>query len=293
MYEPITVKALTDAMDTSAKIAQSPGLMTVADRLFGFKLSEWKAQGDIVKTQKQQEYKEASEKGLGLEYVTAFRDKANVLNTLSKATDHVKENFVREIEFDEDVFWNLIEHAKTISQEDVQDLVARIIAGEYNERGTYSSHTLQVLKSLGRQELDQLEKLGCLIVNDNMIPVNLFEITDGYEAFIEKIGISFTDFQTLQSLGLVHNNSATREINNEVNNKLAINYFDRQLIFSPEKEVGGTVKIPSFYPLTETGKQILQHLAPSINETYCDWLKLNYKISSYVFKDVTNSKHEG
>ena len=152
MNEPITVKALTDAMDTSAKIAQSPGLMTIADRLFGFKLSEWKAQGDIVKAQMQQEYKEASEKGLGFQYVTAFRDKANVLNTLAKATDYVKENFEREIEFDEDVFWNLIEHSKTISQEEVQDLVAKIIAGEYNQKGTYTTHTLQVLKSLGRDE---------------------------------------------------------------------------------------------------------------------------------------------
>ena len=39
---------------------------------------------------------------------------------------------------DNDFFWNTIEYAKTISNEEMQELVAKIIAGEYNEPGTYS-----------------------------------------------------------------------------------------------------------------------------------------------------------
>ena len=113
MTEPVTVKALTEAMDTSLKLAQTPGLMTIADRLFGFKLSEWKAQGEIIRAQMQAEYKDAAEKGLGMQYATAFREKANVLNTLAKATDYVKEGFVRDIELDEDVFWKTLLQVKT------------------------------------------------------------------------------------------------------------------------------------------------------------------------------------
>ena len=126
-----------------------------------------------------------------------------------------------------------------------------------------------------------------------MIPVNLFKLTDGYESFIENIGINFTEFQTLQSLGLVHNNSATREISNDADKKFAVSYFDRQLIFAPKKEAVGKIQIPSFYPLTDTGLQLLQHLQPSVNEAYCEWLKENYKIRNYDFEDVINANHAG
>ncbi len=287
MTDPITVQALTQAMDTSAKVAQTPGLMTIADRLFGFKLSEWKAQGDIVKAQMHQEYKEATEKGLGMQYATAFREKANVLNTLAKATDFVKEGFVRDVELDEDVFWNLIDHAKTISREDVQELIAKIIAGEYNEPGTYTMSTLQTIKSLGRNELDKLEKLGSLLVNKIMIPDNVFRLVPGYTDFIKSIGISFTEFQTLQSLGLVHTNTATRKIENPDKKNFKVEYFDKAIFFKLQGDEAQTIEVPGFYSLTDVGIQLLQHLNPSVNDIYYEWLKTNYKIGHYNFDSAT------
>lgn len=284
MSDPI-INALTNAMDVSAKVASTPGLMTVVDRAFGFRLSEWKAQGDVIRQQINDEYKEAQGKGLGMQYATAFREKANVLNSLASATKYIKTDFVREVGFDEDVFWNLLDHSKTISNADVQTLIARIIAGEYNHPGTYSMSTLQVLKSLGKSELNLLEKAGCLLVNDGQFPFDVFQLSPTYKDLLEQIGINYTEFQMLQSLGLFYATSATREIENAEKKKLNISYFEKILIFVPSSEGATKIQLPNFYSLTPVGKQILAHLNPTINIYYYGWLKENYTVDGYSLEE--------
>lgn len=281
MSDPI-VTALATAMDASVKVASSPGLMTILDRAFGFRLSEWKAQGDVVRQQISDGYKEAQEKGLGMQYATAFREKVNVLNTLARATNYVKEGFVREIDLDEDVFWNLLDHAKTVSKEEMQDLIAKIIAGEYNEQGTYSMRTLQVLKSLGKNEIELLEKASALLIGGNQLPDNTFMVGNkNYAELLRNIGITYNDFLTLQSLGLFYTKSSTMKIQNPSNVPFEITYFDKKILYTSTDENNREIGVPSFYELSEVGKQITQHLNPQFNDYYFNWLIENYTIHGY------------
>ena len=126
------IRDRTTAIDKSAKVASSPVIATLIDRLLGYKISEWKAQGDIVKQQIHDGYEEAEAKGLGFQYISAFRENSNLLNTIVKAEPHLIKKDRNEIEFENDVFWGLIEHAKTISDDDVQELIAKVMAGEPN-----------------------------------------------------------------------------------------------------------------------------------------------------------------
>ena len=48
MINPQT--ALTTAIEDLAKVANTPLFSTVIDKLLGFKISEWGAQGDAIKT---------------------------------------------------------------------------------------------------------------------------------------------------------------------------------------------------------------------------------------------------
>jgi len=281
MAEPI-VTALTTAMDASAKIASSPGPMAFADRLFGFKLSEWIAQGEVVRQQINDEYKDAREKGLGMQYATAIREKTNVLNTLSKVASHIKEGFEREIDLEEDVFWNLLDHAKAISDEDVQELIARIIAGEYNQKGAYSMSALQILKSLGKNELEVLEKVASLLLNNSQLPENLFRAgNENYRELLQNIEVSYNDFLTLQSLGLFYAKSATSVIPNPTDLLFKVSYFGRELVYKSSDENKKDISVPGYYELTKVGGQIVQHLNPQPNEYYFNWIIENYTVPRY------------
>lgn len=179
---------------------------------------------------------------------------------------------------DNDFFWNTIEHAKSVSNEEMQELIAKILAGEYNAPGTYSMSTLQTLKMLGKNELELFEKVCCLIIDFYGVPANLF--SDRLD-LLKELKIDFESLQTLQNLGLFLPNEMSKSIENRSKNSITIYYFDKQIIFEPIYENDCVTKIPNFFGLSTTGKQIIKHLNPKPNEKYFDWLKKNYQIPNY------------
>jgi len=277
--DPLTV--LTTALETSAKVTSNPTFMTVIDKWSGFKLSEWNAQGDVIKQQIKDGYEEAKKNGLGIQYASAFRQEGNLLMVAAKASEYVNKGFEREVGIEEDVFWNLLDHSKTISDEEVQDLVARIIAGEYNEQGAYSMSTLQVLKSLGKNELSLLEKVGALMMDGAQIPASVFQIREGFNDLLREIGVNYIQFQELQSLGLIHNNKLATQLTTEAFPKIKFEYFSNAIILEREENCPAKINTPQFYELTSVGKQIMGHLHPKENSVYLKWLIDNFKLPHY------------
>jgi len=284
MQDPLI--ALTTAMDASSKIASNPTFMTAIDKWSGYKLSQWNAEGDVIQKQIKDGYEDAKEKGLGLQYASAFRSSANLLNTANKATEHIDASIERDIGFDEDVFWNLLEHAKTVSDTEVQEVIARIIAGEYNQQGSYSMGTIQTLKYLGKAELDVFSRVGSMLVNVEQIPTKAFRLADGFAELMNALGTSFIEFQSLQNLGLFYSNELTKNFSTTNQKAVSISYFDHGLVFLIDKDSSvEKTTLPTFYCLSEIGKQIIQHLNTTPNDYYLNWLRENYEIPNYNLKN--------
>ena len=279
MIDPTT--ALTNAIENSTKVANTPLFSTVIDRLLGFKISEWKAQGDVIKKQILDGYEEAKARGLGTQYVSVFRSNTNLINIGAKATEYIDSSKENEIKFENDFFWGIIEHAKEISNEEMQELIAKIIAGEYNKPGSYSMSTLQSIKMLGKDELELFETIACLLINYDSIPKDIFSLPESIKDLFKKLKIDFGRFQLLQSLGLFLPNDLTSSMENPLRQIFALQYFDQQIIFKPTHENNFKIKLPGSYTLSTTGKQIVKHLNPRFNDKYFSWLKENYKIQNY------------
>ncbi len=186
---------------------------------------------------------------------------------------------------DNDMFWGLLEHSKEIKNEEMQVLIAKIIAGEYNIPGTYSMSTLQVLKMLSKTELELFERICGFIVNGNQLPNDLFSGQDNVKELMKKTKLDFGHLQSLQSLGLVLPNSMESTLQNTESKNIIIQYFDKMLIYSPNESKPTTARLPSFYCLSVVGTQILRHLKPVFNEEYYHWLLSNYKIPAYDLSD--------
>jgi len=182
---------------------------------------------------------------------------------------------------DNDAFWGFLEHSKEISNEEMQILIGKIIAGEYNTPGTYSMSTLQILKMLGKNELELFENICCFLINQSQIPQGLFSIPIKGKEFLDELKIDFGNFQLLQSLGLFLPNDMTSSIDNSGRKNIMIEYFDKSILFTPENDNYKDVRMPGFYGLSIAGKQILKHLNPRFIDKYFIWLKNNYKIKNY------------
>ena len=218
-----------------------------------------------------------------LEITKAHRQYTNLGNTLVKAAPLITAIEVK-IEDDNDVFWGLLEHAKDISNERMQELIAKIIAGEYNAPCTYAISTLQILKMLGKSELELFEKIASLMVDNDRIPHKLFALGKNEEVVMNNLGLDFESLQTLQSLGLILPNDMIQSIHNPDRENLYVQYFDKKLIFEPENENYKEIYLPGSYGPSNVGRQILQHLNPKYNEAYYQWLKDHYKVSNYKLK---------
>jgi hypothetical protein len=252
-------------------------------KLFGKSLARLKAEaeseGEAVKQQGEIQREVQRPFIVEIETAKAYRQYSNLGSTLQKATVHIRapKKVMRD---DNDVFWGLLEHAKEISNEEMQNLIAKIIAGEYNNPDTYSMCTLQILKSLGKKEIELFEKVCSLLLPGNMLPHALFTKKEVEKDFMKSLGIHFGSLQTLQGLGLFLPNEMTNMAPNPEKIKYKVVYMGEKLTFECENE-NTDLQIPDYYGLSEAGEQILQHLNPKKIDGYIDWLKNNYTIPNY------------
>lgn len=284
MIDP--TQALAAALDNAQKVSNTPFFTTIIDRVTGFKISQWAAEGEVRKKLIHDEYERAKKNGIpGVQYISSLRSVTNLIDTAAKSAKYVEKDKANEIEMDNDFFWNAIEHSKTVSNEEMQELIAKIIAGEYNSPGTYSMSTLQIVKMLGKNELELFEKICSLLINGDQLPHNLFSGRYNLENFMKENQLDFRKLQLLQSLGLFFPNDMVRSIDNNGKNDLEIHYFDKSLIYKPENERSTKVELPNFYGLSPVGEQILKHLSPQYVDEYFNWLKNNYKIRGYKLEE--------
>lgn len=283
MIDPTT--ALTTAIENSTKVANTPLFSTVIDKLLGFKISEWNAQGGVIKKHILDGYDEAKEKGLAIQYVSSFRSNTNLINIGVRATKYIDSSKPSEVSIDNDVFWGFLDHAKGISNDEMQELIAKIIAGEYNAHGTYSMSMLQIIKMLGKSELELFEKMCSLLINGDQIPRGLFSLPENAKGFMAELGIDFGRLQLLQSLGLFFPNEMSRPpLDNPEKKNFGIEYFSKEILFTsvtPDNESTLKINLPGFYGPSPVGKQLVKHLNPKFNGGYFNWLKENYKIPNY------------
>ncbi len=280
------------ALPQPIKDLGSAALSKVADKFVDFviikytgkSIKTFEAEGDIEADKIRTKW-ELLEKPFWLqaESLKMGRQYNNLAKTLLKAAPMIAAP-VNNIADGNDAFWGLLEHSKEISNEGMQELIAKIIAGEYNAPGTYSMSTLQILKMLGKSELELFERTASLMINDSQIPQDIFSSSESSRELTAKCGVDFGKLQLLQSLGLVLPNAMEKVIQNTLKAKLDILYFDKKISFEPNltEEAGATeIRLPSYFGLSPVGKQILQHLTPKFNDVYFFWLQNNYKVSGY------------
>jgi len=243
----------------------------IALKFFGKSIARLKAES-VVEADKVTSRWEEIEKPMWLqaEAVKMNRQYNNLGNVLQKTSKYITaaEHAVSD---DNDLFWGLLEHAKEITSDEMQDLIAKIIAGEYNSPNTYSMSTLQVLKSLGKNELREFEKLGSFMVDNSVFLVDFFSTEKSQSEVRQKLAINYTTFVELQNLGLIQSSSHSYLVHLKKDNIVEVQYFDHK-IECKSKLDQENYRVPNRHALTKAGREILQHLNPQFSQVFFDWL---------------------
>ena len=180
--------------------------------------------------------------------------KARNFLTVAERADEYYSKMPKRTSFDEydfDWFIRFYEAVGNISNKEMQNLWAKILAGEISHPGTYSLRAIDVLKNFNKADAELFEKV-CLhsVCHDGIY------FLPRYDKFLEEVGISYFNIMNLSELGLIYNDSTLRwtmEANGEM--RYLVTNRDLAIIYSSADGGNYGFDINS-YPFTQVGCEI-------------------------------------
>jgi hypothetical protein len=127
-----------------------------------------------------------------------MRQAVNIENIIEKAqaeASEVPDDAVLDKDVHPDWLARWHENAKDVSDEEVQQLWARALAGEVQSPGKYSLRTLDFLRSVSKHEAELIQRLGPL----SFVGAFIFRHDESFK----RLNLHFGFFTELQNLGIV------------------------------------------------------------------------------------------
>ncbi len=183
---------------------------------------------------------------------------------------------------DQDWFSRFVTLAEGISNKIMQDLWAKILAGEISQPGSFSLKTLQTFRSMSIAEAKLLAKACSLAVTDTrkknirvisgayQIPklFNFFNRQRQQRIDLSQAGLSYADILTLADNHLLFEQE-TESHSLEKGEKIQFNYNGKPLSFVANK----VDCILTFYKFTPIGAELAHLVADNVDNDYLTALK--------------------
>ena len=221
--------------------------------------------------------------------------KANNFLNIAKKADHYYKEHPREdekITYDFDWFVRFFEATGSVSDDTMQNLWAKILAGEIAQPSSFSLKTIDVMRNISKKDAELFIK----ICSHSFISSGTNYFLPSDDEYLESVGITYMDILRLNELGLMFNDFL-------ILSKMGISSESLILIISPSllmliSSSSGKPEVASIsqYPFTEVGKELSTLISERASDE--DFLKYgevlshkkSYKISVHkIIEWVGNS----
>lgn len=194
----------------------------------------------------------------------------NILKIAQKADSELEKGIIADpSEFDFDWFLRFFDAAGNIRSDDMQQLWARVLAGEIKQPRSFSLRAVEVLRNMTAHEALAFKNAAALVLQESDGTFFLFCDTGLSDASVnQRYGLSMSDILTLEETGVISALRVDNEI--EVCNDGADGFFndsDLMILFESSNEQFNTFRYRS-YPLSEVGKQLLPIVQEESNDDY-------------------------
>ncbi|CAC9511885.1 hypothetical protein [uncultured Gammaproteobacteria bacterium] len=215
------------------------------------RVAEAKAEADLINAVSEIEITDLHRRAISRLVEEEATKQENMEEITKKSIPHLNEKSDPN-EMDDDWVTNFFDKSRIISDNEMQNLWAQVLAGEANSPGTYSKRTVNFLSSLDKKdaELFQILCRYCCWIIDSLVPL-IFDIKND---IYDKNGINFKSLIHLDSIGLIH-----FEINGfimqNIPKKFTVSYYGKLLDLTIQNEnTLGTGQV--FF--TEIGKELVK-----------------------------------
>ncbi len=175
----------------------------------------------------------------------------NIENIIRKAIPGLATN-ARPQDVEKDWIVNFFDKSKLISDEKMQELWSKILAGEGNSPGTFSKRTINQMSSMDKVDATLFENL-CAFIWKIGEPQPL--IYDCQKDIYTKNGISFDRLKHLDCIGLISFESLAGYALTGLNKIVKVSYQNKHLVIELPKENDNEIQIGQAL-LTMPGKEL-------------------------------------
>lgn len=183
----------------------------------------------------------------------------------------------------------IIEEAKLVTEESMQDLIAGILAQEYNEPNSVPRKTINIIKSLSKPDLELFSKyLSLCIFDDKGVPFDFISVRNIYL----ELEYTIDEIMTLTDLGLITPMTVgctILEPNEESKVHEKEPYFNKYVSLSRSQSVSNNNLISfAVYPLSQSGVLICRFLKFEENIQFTNWIEQQLINRGVEFKLIDN-----
>ena len=174
--------------------------------------------------------------------------------------------------------------AQDISDEQMQDLWGRILAGEVKQPHSYSLRTLEALKNISKEEAQLFEKISQYVLYDQVYYIyhESADKNDGKE-------VKYPEIARLVEMGFVQPGSMVTQNYYNHNNEQPMHhlFYDNRYIAFIEMPNGLEQMSFPIYPLTKVGEELYRLISPEPNIGYFEnVLHSILKENKHISKDI-------
>ncbi len=207
----------------------------------------------------------------------------NIEDIVDKAALHLKE-IVSDNPVDVDWRTRFFLKAQDISNEEVKEIWAKILANEVANPGNISLRTLDVLSNLSKKEAKLFHKIAGI----SFFGRSVLKISN--EPSFDEFGITFDDLLTLKSIGLIHNSDSIGIVykrNLQIQGTLMA-FGNKTLLMNKE---GHDEYLFNQVCFTSTAEELVRTLDIEYDYAYLDYFISEKTKEGYLFKEIKDGDY--
>ena len=196
----------------------------------------------------------------------------NIEEITKKSISHLKQESKPE-QMEDDWITNFFDKSRIISDDEMQTLWAKVLAGEANSPGTYSKRTVNLLGDLDKKDallFQSLCRFGWLI--GNFTPL----VFDPQAEIYNRVGINFESLSHLNSLGLIQFNSIGGFSRQRLPKQFVVVYCGQPLALSMQKDTDNNLNLGSVL-LTQAGRELASIINAPCVGGFADYVKEKWR----------------
>lgn len=171
-------------------------------------------------------------------------------------------------DLDEDWIVHFFDKCKNVSNQDVQTLWSKLLAGEATVPGTYSRRTIDIIAAMDKKDAELFTRF-CQFTLMFHEPIPL--VFNASDDIYTKNGITFTSLQHLDFIGLISFEAASSYITQGYGSKFVIYYFGQPMIVTFPKDNANSIQLGNVM-FTQAGKELVKICGAKKNEEFYEYV---------------------